>query len=119
MERLENVTQLTLVQAIEVRHDRIEFVDHVLFLVIFEAATFDAYCPYPLAKPMVWRSEASGKCDHTLRQLGLSRRVRDSEARESFLVCMTFDEPPAPPVAGDTGHDAKQVSLLRFCMLWV
>jgi hypothetical protein len=45
---LEDVPELLLIQAVEVSHNSIQFLDHVLLLVVLQAATLDANHPRPL-----------------------------------------------------------------------
>ncbi len=66
MERLKDVAQLPFAETIEVSHNPIEFVDHVFFLIIFQATTLCAYGLCPMVEPMIRRSEPSRKGDDAI-----------------------------------------------------
>src|SRR5439155_15891668 len=98
VESLEDVAELILGQAVEVSHNRIEFVNHVLPLVIFELATLDANGLGPLAIAIVPRRKPPGQDHNSLPKGIVSARAWDGKRIQDVVVHADLDEAPGIPV---------------------
>src|SRR4051794_32787508 len=61
MEGLKNVRELVGAEAVEMRHNRIQLVDHILFFDRIDGPPFDANCISPFGEPLVGSCEAAAK----------------------------------------------------------
>ena len=118
MKSLEDVDELCLGQAVEVRHDRIQLVDHVVLLVRLEWPTLDTDGIGPGPEAFVGASQPPRKSDHAPPPCVVTRGTRDRERVEDKVVQMRFDEPPRVPVERYRGQDTDDESLIVLISPW-
>ena len=59
-EEIEDVGEVVLGEAVEVRDDRIQFVNHVLLLIFFERSALNADILGPVSEAVIWAGETTG-----------------------------------------------------------
>src|SRR5215831_10672470 len=114
MEGLKNVTYLALAQTVEVSHNRIEFVDHVLFLVIFQTATFDTHGACPLAVTTIASRQSSGQA-HDPSPYGIgSVWSGDRKRSQNVEVRVNLNKAPCVPVQRNRRQHTQKKGLIFF-----
>src|SRR5207247_11393180 len=90
--------ELILAQAVEVRHNRVEFVDHVCFFVVFEFAALDAHSLRPLAIGIVPRRQPPGECRNSLPKRIVLARAWDWKRGKYVEVHVNLHKTPRVPI---------------------
>ena len=104
MEGLENVTELIFTQPVQMSHNCIEFMNHVVLLILFDGAALHVERLSPFRESRTRRGQPARQCHGGLPQGARARWSRDREWVEDMIVQVNLDEPSRIPVQAQRGQ---------------
>ena len=114
VEGLEDVDELSLVEAVEAGYHRIELPDMVLLLLRLQGATPDAETFGPFGEAVVRCREPSGQSDDVVLEPALRARPRDREGVQDEKGQMRLHESPRIPIEGERAQEAKEICVISL-----
>src|SRR5579875_3490463 len=118
VESFEDVRELRLGEAVEMRDDGVEFVDHVLLFVVRERTAFHADRFGPFAEPLIGARQAGAKRYHPLPQRAIAARTRNGQRIQNVIIQAHFDETARVPIERNRAENGEQKRLVLFVAAW-
>src|SRR3990172_4420252 len=107
VEGLEDVPQLAFAETVEMGYNRVQLVNHILFLVILQLAAFYADCLGPFFEALIGAGEPTGQGNDPLPKAIIAVETGNREGSQDMVVHTDFDEAARIPVQGNRGEHTQ------------